>query len=62
MFGGFDRKMILKIIVQLAEAQYDSITNLEQMTVQELSDIHKVITSIQQERELEKSQNNIKTR
>lgn len=62
MFGGFDRKMILKIIVQLAEAQYDSITNLEQMTVQELSDIHKVITSIQQERELEKSQNSIKTR
>ena len=55
MFGGFDRELYLSFIIQLAEAQYDNITNLMNITVQELSDIHKVIVGIQQEREIERS-------
>ena len=55
MFGGFDRELYLSFNIQLAEAQYDSITNLMNITVQELSDIHKVIVGIQQEREIERS-------
>ena len=55
MFGGFDREQVLSMIVQIAEAQYDTISNLQQMTLQELSDVHKVIVGIQQERELQRS-------
>lgn len=52
MAGGLNRKEVLGIIVNLAEAQYDSITNLQNMTLQELSDIYKVIISKQQEKAL----------
>ena len=55
MFGGFDREQVLSMIIQIAEAQYDTISNLQQMTLQELSDVHKVIVGIQQERELQRS-------
>ena len=55
MFGGFDRELYLSFIIQLAEAQYDNISNLMKLTVQELSDVHKVIVGIQQEREIERS-------
>ena len=58
MFGGFDREQILSFIVQMAEAQYDTISNLQQMTLQELSDVHKVMTNIQHERELAKQHKN----
>ena len=52
MAGGLNRKEVLGIIINLAEAQYDSITNLQNMTLQELSDIYKVIISKQQEKAL----------
>lgn len=52
MFGGFDRAQVLGVLVQLAENQYDTITNLEQMTLQEIMDIHKVIISREQEKAL----------
>ena len=59
MAGGFNRKEVLGAIIQLVEAQYDNITNLEQMTLQELSDIHKVIMSRQQEKTLQKAKDNM---
>lgn len=55
MFGGFNRREVLGVLVQLAENQYDTITNLEQKTLQEIMDIHKVIISREQEKALAKS-------
>ena len=52
MAGGLNRKEVLGVILSLAEAQYDTITNLQNMTLQELSDIYKVIISKQQEKAL----------
>lgn len=52
MAGGLNRKEVLGVILNLAEAQYDTITNLQNMTLQELSDIYKVIISKQQEKAL----------
>jgi len=48
MFG-FDRKEILKLIHLLIQAKYGTYTELINMTLQELSDVLKVIKSIEQE-------------
>ncbi len=55
MFGGFNRREVLGVLVQLAESGYDTISNLEQRTLQEIMDIHKVIISRAQEKALAKS-------
>lgn len=55
MFGGFNRREVLGVLVQLAESGYDTISNLEQRTLQEIMDIHKVIISRAQEQALMKS-------
>ena len=55
MAGGINRKEVLNAMVTLAEGHYDTITNLMNMTLQEISDIYKVLISNQQERELKNS-------
>ena len=51
MFG-FNRKEIMMAINYLIEKNYGSYTELINLTIQELTDIHKVLMSIQQERAL----------
>lgn len=55
MFGGFNRREVLGVLVQLAENGYDTISNLEKHTLQEIMDIHKVIISRAQEQALAES-------
>lgn len=54
MFG-FDRKSILKELHQLIQMNYGSYNELISLTQQELSDIKKVIISLQQQETLEKA-------
>lgn len=54
MFG-FDRKNILMGINHLIECQYGSYNELIQLTIQEISDIFKVLKSIEQERALKEA-------
>lgn len=51
MFG-FNRKDLLMGINYLIECHYGSYNELIQLTMQELSDIHKVLKSIEQEKTL----------
>ena len=51
MFG-FNRKNIMMAINYLIEKNYGSYTELINLTIQELTDIYKVLTSIQQEKAL----------
>ena len=54
MFG-FDRKSILKEIHCLIEIGYGSFSELVSMTLQELSDIEKIVMSIKQDETLKKA-------
>lgn len=55
LFGGFDRKAVLTALIQLVENGYDTLTNLENMTLRDVTDIHKVLMSRKQEEALSKS-------
>jgi len=54
MFG-FNRKDIMMVINYLIECSYGSYNDLIQLTMQEISDIHKVLRSIEQERTLKEA-------
>ena len=61
MAGGINRKEVINAMVTLAEGHYDTITNLKEMTLQEISEIYKVLISNQQERALAESKKSNRT-
>lgn len=52
MFKSFDRKKIMLILDKLIEKKYGSYNDLIQLTIQEITDILKVLESKKQEQQI----------